>query len=57
MTAPQMRVSALAAHPEETSHWMAGGSPSGLWSTEDDGLTWQQHAGFNTVEAILPPES
>ncbi len=55
-TAPQMRVSAIAAHPEDHSYWMAGADPGGLWWTGDDGHTWQQHAGFGIVEAIIAPE-
>lgn len=56
MSAPQMRVSAIAAHPEDSAYWMAGAYPGGLWFTDDAGETWQQHAGFGVVEAIVAPQ-
>ncbi len=48
-----MRVSAIAADARSNGHWYVGGSPGGLWMTQDHGRTW---VGFpeipDEVEAI-----
>jgi hypothetical protein len=53
---PRMLFAALAAHPDEPSLWLAGGTPGGLWYTENNGGTWRQIPGFSHVRAILAPD-
>lgn len=53
---PRMLTTAVAAHPDESSLWLAGASPGGLWRTEDNGVTWRQVGAMRHVLSILPPE-
>jgi len=34
-------------HPSEPRVWYVGTSPTGLFRSEDDGMTWEEVAGFN----------
>ncbi len=56
-TGPRLLVSAIAAHPESAGPWLAGATPGGLWRSDDAGQRWRQIDGFDTVRAILPPET
>lgn len=56
MTGPRVRMTALAAHPQQQEIWMAGGNPGGLWYTADDGGSWQQINTLRIIETILAPE-
>jgi ligand-binding sensor domain-containing protein len=53
---PRMLVSAVAVHPKRGGPWLAGGTPGGLWYSQDAGDTWRQTGEFNTVRSILPPK-
>jgi hypothetical protein len=53
---PRMLTTAVAAHPTESSLWLSGANPGGLWCTNDNGATWCQIGGFTHVMAILAPE-
>src|SRR5829696_3426709 len=36
-----------AGHPDEAAVWYAGGSPQGLFRTDDGGDTWESVSGWN----------
>lgn len=55
-TGPRMITAAVAMHPSDPGLWMAGGSPGGLWWTNDGGEAWRQIGGFFNVRTILAPE-
>ena len=51
-----MRVSAVEADLSEAGHWVAGGSPGGLWVTKDSGKSWSGIPEIRSeVEAIIAP--
>lgn len=54
---PRGLVAAVAAHPEDTSCWMIGLLPGGVWTTRDSGRSWR-HAPDLTgrIETIIAPE-
>ena len=54
---PRLLVSAVAAHPDPDGPWLAGGTPGGLWRSDDAGASWRQSGRFDTVHCILPPEA
>lgn len=54
---PRALIAAVAAHPEESSFWMAGAVPGGLWMTENEGRQWRVVPGLpSMIEAIAAPE-
>lgn len=53
---PPIRAAAVAAASSGAQLWLAGGSPGGLWYSEDRGSNWKQAAGLpHTVEALAAP--
>ena len=53
---PPIRAAAVAAATSGEKLWLAGGSPGGLWLSEDRGSHWRQAAGLpHSVEALVPP--
>jgi hypothetical protein len=53
---PRMLVSAVTVHPDPDGPWLAGGTPGGLWYSEDSGSIWRQAGAFNTIGSILAPK-
>lgn len=54
---PRGLVAAVAAHPQDSTCWMIGLLPGGLWMTTDSGRRWR-HAPDLTgrIESIIAPE-
>lgn len=53
---PPIRAAAVAAATSGGQLWLAGGSPGGLWHSEDRGINWRQAAGMpHSVEALAAP--
>ena len=53
---PPIRAAAVAAATSGGQLWLAGGSPGGLWHSEDRAINWRQAAGMpNSVEALAAP--
>jgi hypothetical protein len=53
---PRVRVRSVVADGHDSSTWLAGADPGGLWTSHDDGHTWRNTAGIESVRAICVPE-
>ena len=53
---PRALIAALDVHPHESSVWMAGAVPGGLWVTKDAGVQWRHVPDLpKVIEAVSAP--